>query len=888
MSKNFATNKLKIQKKQLSAAIAFALMLTIAVTLVALPAANAHTPAWTISTYAYINVAPNPVGVGQTAYVNFWLDKVPPTVEGNWGMHWHNMKVTVTKPNGDTETLGPFDSDAVGGAWTQCVPDQVGIYKFVFNFPGQTVVLENPYPYANESLGLVPLGYDYVNDTYTASTSKEVTLTVQQEQLTTAYPPTPLPTDYWQRPINSMNREWYSIGGNWLGLGGTAFGATGTYDSNGNFNPYTTAPNSAHVVWTKPEAFGGQIGGEFGSSETSLYATGTAYETKFSPVILYGILYYTAYPGAANNPGPLTAVDLRTGKTLWTKQVDAPLRVGMIYKFNTGDQYGAHAYLFTAPTAIPGFIITPAMFAPKWSMYDAMTGDWILDIANASAGTLVEGPNGEILSYTVAGGMLTLWNASKCIEEGSKKNNIYVIYSAAEIWRPPQGATIDWSAGNEWSVPIATNISGVPIVPDLSISVDPSNAGAEGRISDDVILMTACSRGVILGAPGGSQPGYEIQAGYSAIDGHLLWGPINRTLTPNTNVALGAAGDGVYAEYTCQTMTWTGYSIKTGEKLWGPTKPCNSSWGYYDTWSDSVIGYGNLYVWGMSGEVYCYDVKTGAQKWSWNAGNPGVDNPFGTWPLGTWGLHHVLADGKLYVRSGHDYTAPVFKGAKLYCLNATTGEEIWSSLSFDIVSGPACADGIMVWFNGYDNQIYAYGKGQSATTVTASPEVSVHGHSVLMKGTVTDQSPGQTCLGIPAAGTPAIADESMSAWMEYLYQQQPMPTNAKGVEVTLDAVDPNGNFVHLGAVTSDASGMFKKMFTPEVPGEYTIIATFAGSESYYASYAETAIGVSPAPAATPPPEKLVLPPTEMYVIGTGIAIIIAVAIVGLLILRKRP
>jgi hypothetical protein len=115
-----------------------------------------------------------------------------------------------------------------------------------------------------------------------------------------------------------MNREWASIGGNWLGMGSPSFGDTGTYDQNGNFNPFSEAPGSAHVMWTKPEAFGGQIGGAFGSSDTAIYAAGTAYETKFCPVIINGVLYYTAYPGAKNNPGPLTAVDLRTGQTLWT------------------------------------------------------------------------------------------------------------------------------------------------------------------------------------------------------------------------------------------------------------------------------------------------------------------------------------------------------------------------------------------------------------------------------------------------------------------------------------------------------------------------------------------------------------------------------------------
>jgi outer membrane protein assembly factor BamB len=850
-------------------AIALFLVLTIAVTLVALPAANAHTPPWTISTYAFISVEPNPVGVGQTVYISFWIDKVPPTAEGGWGYMWHNMKVTVTKPNGDVETLQMGDSDAVGGTWASYVPDQAGDYKFVGNFPTQTVVVENPYPYPP---GYIPLGEAFVNDTYTAS-SATTTLTVQQEPITTAYPSTPLPTGYWQRPIHSMNREWYSIGGNWLGLGVTSFGLTGMYDQNGNFNPYTTAPNSAHVVWTKPLAFGGQIGGEFGDSETSLYATGTAYECKFGAVIMYGILYYTVYPGAMNNPTGLTAVDLRTGQTLWTKNITTPLKCGMIYNFITGDQYGGHAYLFCEPGR-QGFILTPTK--NDWEMYDAMTGEWILNIDNATSGTLVRGPKGEILSYTAAGGKLTLWNSSKCIAAGAQKNLVYMTYSSAEIWRPPQGATIDWSPGNEWSVPLPTNISGVPIIDAITIS----------KISDDVILLTALPSLFTGAPPGGSQLGYRIDAGYSAKTGQLLWGPINRTLTPWTNVPLAAVGDGVYTEYTNQKMTWSGYSIKTGEKLWGPTAPKNSSWGYYDYAAPSVIGYGNLYVWGLGGEVYCYDVKTGDQKWSWNAGNAGVDTPYGTWPLGTWLTHHVLADGKLYVRAGHDYTAPVFKGAKLYCLNATTGELIWSSLSFDIVSSPACADGIMVWFNGYDNQIYAYGKGQSATTVTASPEVSVYGDSVLIKGTVTDQSPGQTCLGIPAAGTPAIADDSMSAWMEYLYEQQPMPTNATGVTVTLDVVDANGNFRSIGTATSDTSGAFSYMWEPDIPGKYTLIATFQGSESYYASYAETAFGVTEAPAATPTPTPLALPPTETYFAVSTIAIIIAIAI-AVVLLRKK-
>jgi hypothetical protein len=156
---------------------------------------------------------------------------------------------------------------------------------------------------------------------------------------------------------------------------------------------------------------------------------------------------------------------------------------------------------------------------------------------------------------------------------------------------------------------------------------------------------------------------------------------------------------------------------------------------------------------------------------------------------------------------------------------------------------------------------------------------------------VTDQSPGDTCLGVPAAGTPAIADEYMTQWMEYLYMQKPCPTMANGVEVKLETLDPNGNFYEIGTVTSDAAGMYKLIWEPPVPGEYTIIATFEGSDSYYSSYGETAIGVTEAASPTQPIEPEPTEAAEVPLISMEVAIIIAVAviigIVAFWTLRKR-
>lgn len=105
-----------------------------------------------------------------------------------------------------------------------------------------------------------------------------------------------------------------------------------------------------------------------------------------------------------------------------------------------------------------------------------------------------------------------------------------------------------------------------------------------------------------------------------------------------------------------------------------------------------------------------------------------------------------------------------------------------------------------------------------------------------------------------------------------------------GVPVTLTAIDPNGNVVDIGATTTNGYA-----WTPELEGKYEIMASFAGDDSYGNSSASTSIAVGPAStAAVSTPTPITMPPYEMYTLGTGIAVIIAIAIVGLLLLRKRP
>ena len=93
---------------------------------------------------------------------------------------------------------------------------------------------------------------------------------------------------------------WYQIAGNWLG-GGAGGNSGCVYNSTSNYAPYTTAPTTAHIMWTKPYAPGGLIGGEFGGNQVSsnFYAT-SQYERKFAGIIINGVLYCTLEPGATN------------------------------------------------------------------------------------------------------------------------------------------------------------------------------------------------------------------------------------------------------------------------------------------------------------------------------------------------------------------------------------------------------------------------------------------------------------------------------------------------------------------------------------------------------------------------------------------------------------
>ncbi|MCW4018852.1 MAG: PQQ-binding-like beta-propeller repeat protein [Candidatus Bathyarchaeota archaeon] len=871
-------------------------MLTLTLTMCALPAATAHDPAWDIPTYAYITASPTPVGVNQPVTLVMWLNLVPPTAAGAAGDRWVDMTVEVTKPDNSKETLGPFNSDSVGSTYAIFTPDQVGTYTFVLNYPGQ--VLNGSAGtgiYNDRSLfgGVSPnLGDNYLPSTATT------TLTVQEEQL--PLPENfPLPTEYWSRPIDGQNTNWEAIASNWLAEPQIV----------GKVQPDGIAPNSAHIMWTRSIQDGGIVGGESTSTIDSVtFYDGTAYEGKFSvPIIMNGRLYYNlpksdvswlGYAGKGTTDGGYIAIDLRTGEQVWFQNYPGfDPEMGQLYDYESPNQHGV----------IPnGFLW--AQEGTTWVAYDGLTGEWLFNLTDVPSGTQAYGPNGEILSYILDTNAheLKLWNNTAA-------------HGLTGAWQTPNDTTS--TNFNQWR-PVGREInasdaySWIVTIPDL-----PPGSAINKVIPGDLIIGSAGTAS-LFGAGGATYNVWAISID-PATRGQLLWSETYDAPEGNISRSFDAIDpvNRVFIMHDKETLQWTGYSMEDGSYLWGPTES-EDAWNYY-TWSSTVAD-GKLLTNGY-GIVYCYDTLTGDIIWEFKASG-GLDIPYAQYPMAVG----AIADGKVYVGIiEHSANAPYWKGAKVYALDLDTGEEIWSIYSHSpstfggngaITTGFAVADGYLTYLNLYSMQITCIGMGPSATTVTVGPKVSLSGSSVLIEGTVTDIAAGTTQHEQAARfpnGVPAVSDDCMSAWMEYVYMQKPKPADVTGVQIHLTAIDPNGNFQDIGYVTSDALGNFAVDWVPPVPGLYTVTATFEGSESYYGSTAGTSFvvseasaaepvetptqtpaqtaapttgtpvqSVSPSPSEAPQPSVSAGTPTLTYIAIT-VAVIVIVAVAAALVLRRK-
>ena len=849
-------------KNKTTTAIAILLLLTFAISLVALPIATAQRSG-EMTSYAYLHVSPDPVGVSQATYISMWVDVALPQSLITNDIRRKDYTLTITKPDGKTETKHwDVISDTTGVQYISFTPVLVGTYTLKFDYGGQV------YTWNDTAAMRVWTGVKFLPDSTT------MTFTVQEEPLPDPLGSYPLPTEYWTRPIEGQNTNWYTISSHWLR--GNYFG---TFQMTSNYNLWQkdgVAPNSPHIMWTKPIEFGGVVGGGNTGVNGATYYSGGSYEGRFATaIIMSGRLYFQRPLSNNGGTGAYVSVDLRTGETLWENPTIAPT-FGQLEWFDSPNQHGV----------IPSGYLWQTS-GTTWIAYDPYRGSWLFNITDVPAGTDVYNSNGEITRYVLNynARRLALWNFTQVLTNGTLTSGGYRPIN--QVYNTSQRNSYSW------------NVT-IPNLPGLQ------SPTIHAILPGDIILGRSSAINPAVGSVRSMPDPYTVWAISDKPDsrGSLLW--IKNYSAPAGNLTrhLGPV-DPVNRVWTMtdgETQQWLGYSLSDGSLLWGPTTTEVRDLQYFGSGEGmgqrGVTAYGNLYVQGFAGELFAYSTKDGTLLWKYNNTDGGLETPWGFRPI----FIAAIADGKVYAfNNEHSPNSPLYKGNKIYALNATTGEEIYTMLGWAGQSGgpgaqtSVLAEGFLVYYNYYDNQIYSIGKGPSSITVTA-PDVGIElGKSLVIRGTVTDTAAGTKQNEIATRfpnGVPAMSDDSMSAWMEYVYMQKPKPTDATGVPVTIDVIDANGNYRNIGTATSDSSGIFTFSWIPDIEGDYKVIASFAGSESYWPSFAKTSFVVDSAP--TPPPETPQPTPSmaDTYflpaVSGIIVVLIVVVVLLALLLFKKRP
>ncbi len=894
-----------------------------------IPSASAHNPPWQITDVAHINAQPSPIGVGQTETIIIWAAQPLPNAAITNNIRKTNYTLTITGPDGSVVFNQDYNNivNPGGEQAIEFVPATVGVYNATFYFKGMT------YPAYSDVVSSIPLPRSAI-DPFTGDiylpTSASVNFTVQQEPLSTIN--YPLPTEYWSRPVSDELVNWYTIASNWLGgndggsFGGHTLEAVNAPGIN-VYDPIGTVPTSGHILWTQPEEFGGLVGSNTPINNGTTFYSGDSYEPRFTnPIIIAGHLMFKEPLNHQGNGGDYVALDLKTGTVLWTN-TDPSFnpKWGQTIAYSDPNQAGSYGgYLFQA-------------VGNTWLAYDAYTGKPAFNITNVPSGFDAFDASGAMLIYvmkydtTTQTGWLAEWNSTQLLQNP---------YRNGFEWQVV-GNTFDGNGytyqGNfispyTWNVSIS-NLNGQVLErqgflgPAVGVGVGGPSINAV--VPEDILFGTSSSLGQATGNQYTPNP-YTIWA----INLNPHNGPIGQVIFVQNHTAPDPMpGNPSIGSLTVrfasmdpinrvamfaidETGQFIGYSLSTGEQLWETNFQYINDAQFFSTASGSgmrpVTAYGRLYIAGYGGEVISIDTATGNIDWRWGGGGvegntteAGLNTPWGLLPTNI----NVICDGYIIASSfehGNGALSPYYRGEQMWELNATTGQQIWS-ISFQTPNdgGPgypvgALADGQFVEYNYYDNQLYDFGQGPTQLTVNA-PNVGVTTSApITITGTVMDVSYGathdyRTVARFPN-GVPVASDASESQWMEYVYMQHPAPTrNFTGVPVTLYVLDSNNNYRSIGTTTTNIYGDYSLNWTPDIPGNFTVTAVFAGSNAYYGSSGSTAFYASQAPTTAPtsaPPAGFATTSDIMlYVVGAAIAIIIAIAIVGVFILqsiRKRP
>ncbi len=835
-------------KKTSTIAIAFVLMLTMSAILATIPIAIAKTNISLSMVYSPPHAGLNsPTLFNWRATPNLLLTS---SAYSSQALVWPNATVTFTKPDGTTVVInGPFNTTfppAADPTMRDIVllytPTVKGTWKVNFTWPG-----DDTYNAVTQMDTFTVVDHVSMRDTFAYLALRPYpAIGLSQQLLVNAWITPP--------PVNS--RSYYK------GYTFTIIKPNGEIAY--KFTMDSEAPGTVWWEFAFDQLGNWSIKFEFAGDHFSKASSVTRSIMVQQTPISYPIVD-TPLPTEAwtypvnvfnrewrNIAGPWYMANYNSSKGSWNPYTEAPKSAHILWKADPISGVGG----FIGATAASSGITTSNIYSST-----------SINIQTVMAGRGYYTASGKINCVNMSNGQ-NLWSVNGSFNLGATRSGLPVLYEftstrfrvydaltgtqtldvpgismANEMYYDPYVFSQSGDRIIKWTTSGTTSTFADRIIYNVSTPL-AAMASSNTLLQNDILFQVSGP------GQGASSPTYLARA-INATTGetlynHTLYNPSDSYWIYNQGPASGS-GYGLYYRSSVpivnQGLGYIAYNVTTGYLQWTSEKteyPFGNFWAY----NPQACGYGLIFGLGYSG-IYAFNVTNGKIVWHYSAGNSGMETPYNTWSFGSIGP--VIGGGIVFAPSSEHSPTFYYRGTELHAVDALTGQKVWSILGY--YTPTAIAYGILLARDTPNGYTYAFGKGETATTVSASSKIVAKGSYVLIEGTVMDQSPAQP-------NTPAISDASMSSWMEYLHMQQPKPTNATGVSVKLTAIDANGKATNIGTVTSDASGLFKKIWSPTTEGEYTIVATFDGSESYYGSSAEVAVGVTPAtaaPSAAPTP-----------------------------------
>jgi len=777
---------------------------------------------------AYCYTRPPVIGVGQYLLIEAWISPRP---RYNSDIYY-NYKFTFTSPSGHTSTTVIPYSEHPGSIYFEKIVDEVGEWTVRFDWAGDDAPSwTNPPPGWTAAMWEADSD-DWIQDparNYPADSWISGEHNLVSTTETFVVQQDPIPN--WpeaQLPTDGWTWPVNPENRDWYKIMGDW--PTGKYNSTYTCaNPFSEPVKSPHVLWRLAPYSG--VGGMAGG----WYGSGT-YLPASTPSITT-VMIGRAY---ASYGGQIHCFDAHTGEELWA--VAGSFVTGRI-RYSGGNAYPE--------------LINNALFG-TFQKFDGVSGALIHESTHPVFAGGFFGSSIFVDPYFYS--LQTLGNITYLVKWDTTSNSAN--FSSRVVWN---ATFYDRNTGE-----------GIKIT-EYSWNRGGANVMNVGDYSTIAFV---------------TYPIYGESGAFDTTTGQLLW---HRNIEDfESRLSIGA-GYG-YFYMTEWPDHWNAWNFRTGERVWTgqeATYPWGDFWAY-----QMAVANGLTYGVNYDGHVYAYDAlgtytgTPGAFAWNYSVGSKepySMETPYPSWPIYSGPLlsgdsNYGYGETGLYAATSEWGTpSPYYRGQKMFAINAVTGEEYWQ------LGGSwnpaAVAEGVLFAQNRYDGYAYAIGRGPTQTEVSTGTMNIAKGDSVWVMGRVTDQTP-------ILKDTPAVSKDSMQAWMEYKFFQQPRPMTTVGVDVTLYASANGGIPQNIGTVTCDGEGYFSLKWTPSDENLYQITASFNGDESYYSSYNTTFVSVGPEVTEPVQPngnDGTATPDytNMLYGILAGVVIAIVILIIAVYTIRKQ-